>query len=121
EAFGLHRTRRFFLQGRELAHRLSKGSAPIVCSLPGTSVVTWVGRPSTRNENGRKYKTRVIDCKHFRCASKKPPCTVAKRKHYAAKPSIRAVALTLLHRAQRRIRPRIGGSLMSKNATLTYE
>ncbi len=56
ESFGLRQTRRFFLQGLQLAHRWSKGSEPIVDSLPGNSVVTWVGRPSTRNESGVNIK-----------------------------------------------------------------
>jgi hypothetical protein len=56
EAFGLRQTRRFLLQGQELAHQWSKGSEPIACSLPGNSVVTWLGRPSTRNENGVNIK-----------------------------------------------------------------
>src|SRR4026209_2883644 len=110
--FGLRQTRRFFLQGQQLAHQSSKGSEPVVHSLPGNSVVTWVGRPSTRNENGRKYKTRVTDCKHFLRGS-------ATRVHRHASPTNRA-ALTLNRGAQRRIPRRVGGP-MTKNATLTYE
>jgi hypothetical protein len=45
--FGWRQTRRFFLQGQQLAHRSSKATEAVADSLPGNSVVTWAGRPST--------------------------------------------------------------------------